>query len=73
MRYDFCMVLMYPPMYGSKLKKMRMIFDFRLLGMQFIIEVVLIEICVDFVRFSLRIGVLGLAGECWVIDCKDEI
>nr|DAR65496.1 MAG TPA: hypothetical protein [Caudoviricetes sp.] len=44
MRYDFCMVLMYPTMYGSKLKKMRMIFDFRLLGMQFIIEVVLIEI-----------------------------
>lgn len=37
---------------------MRMIFDFRLLGMQFIIEVVLIEICVDFVRFSLRVGVL---------------
>nr|DAE32921.1 MAG TPA: hypothetical protein [virus sp. ctBS918] len=31
-------------MYGSKLKKMRMIFDFRLLGMQFIIEVVWIEI-----------------------------
>lgn len=55
-----------PPMYGSKLKKMRMIFDFRLLGMQFIIEVSWIEIWVDFVWFSLRIGVLGLVE--WVID-----
>ena len=29
---------------GTKLKKMRVIFDFRLLGMQFIIGVVWIEI-----------------------------
>lgn len=44
MRKIYCVVFMYPIMYWTKLKKMRVIFDFRLLGMQFIIEVVLIEI-----------------------------
>ena len=39
-----CGFIYLPLMYGSKLKKMRVIFDFRLLGMQFITEVVLIEI-----------------------------
>ena len=34
--------------------------------MQFIIEVVWIEIWVEFVQFNLRIGVLGLVE--WVID-----
>ena len=43
------MVLICPIIYENKLNKMRVIFDFRLLGMQFIIEVVLIEIWVDFV------------------------
>ena len=52
-------------MYGRKLKKMMVIFDFRLSGIQFIIEVVLIEILVDFVWFSLRIGYWELVG--WVI------
>ena len=52
-------------MYGKKLKKMMVIFDFRLSGIQFIIEVVLIEILVDFVWFSLRIGYWELVG--WVI------
>ena len=58
---------MYPLMYGAKLKKMRVIFDFKLLDMQFIIEVVLIEIWIDFVRFSLMIGYVRWVGMVFMI------